>query len=109
MSNDRRNTGKGKFNKDSQRNRPKSKMQQKPKANVKKTTSDEIRLNKYIANSGMCSRREADMHISIGSVTVNGKVVTETCCIISIIGEVLDFSSIVRISNTLFRGASNFF
>jgi len=38
---------------------------------------DEIRLNKYISNSGMCSRREADMHISIGSVTVNGKVVTE--------------------------------
>lgn len=38
---------------------------------------DEIRLNKYIANSGMCSRREADMHISIGSVMVNGKVVTE--------------------------------
>ncbi|MBT8272350.1 MAG: rRNA pseudouridine synthase [Bacteroidia bacterium] len=38
---------------------------------------DEIRLNKYIANSGRCSRREADMHISIGSVTVNGKVITE--------------------------------
>ena len=38
---------------------------------------NEIRLNKYIANSGICSRREADMHISIGSVTVNGKVITE--------------------------------
>ncbi len=36
-----------------------------------------IRLNKYIANSGMCSRRDADMHIAIGSVSVNGKVVTE--------------------------------
>ena len=46
----------------------------KSKANF---NSDEIRLNKYISNSGMCSRREADMHISIGSVTVNGKVVTE--------------------------------
>ena len=41
------------------------------------SNSDDIRLNKYIANSGLCSRREADMHISIGSVTVNGKVVTE--------------------------------
>jgi len=41
------------------------------------SNSDEIRLNKYISNSGMCSRREADMHISIGSVMVNGKVVTE--------------------------------
>ena len=46
----------------------------KGKAN---SNPDEIRLNKYISNSGMCSRREADMHISIGSVMVNGKVVTE--------------------------------
>ena len=38
---------------------------------------DEIRLNKYIANSGICSRREADAHIAIGLVTVNGKVITE--------------------------------
>jgi len=38
---------------------------------------DEIRLNKYISNSGICSRRDADMHISIGSVTVNGKIITE--------------------------------
>tara|TARA_B100000767_G_scaffold183230_1_gene171052 strand:- start:1386 stop:2225 length:840 start_codon:yes stop_codon:yes gene_type:complete len=48
----------------------------KPKSKVS-SNSDEIRLNKYIANSGMCSRREADMHIGIGSVMVNGKVVTE--------------------------------
>jgi len=38
---------------------------------------DEIRLNKYIANSGMCSRREADENIAIGLVSVNGKVITE--------------------------------
>jgi 23S rRNA pseudouridine2605 synthase len=38
---------------------------------------NEIRLNKYIANSGVCSRREADMYIQVGSVTVNGKVVNE--------------------------------
>jgi len=37
----------------------------------------EIRLNKYIANSGICSRREADTYIAAGSATVNGKVVTE--------------------------------
>lgn len=36
-----------------------------------------IRLNKFIANSGVCSRREADMLISEGSVTVNGKIITE--------------------------------
>ena len=38
---------------------------------------DGIRLNKYIANSGICSRREADVYIAAGSATVNGKVVTE--------------------------------
>ena len=38
---------------------------------------DEIRLNKFIANSGVCSRREADTFIQAGVVTVNGEVVTE--------------------------------
>lgn len=36
-----------------------------------------IRLNKYIANAGICSRREADTFIAAGNVTVNGKPVTE--------------------------------
>lgn len=36
-----------------------------------------IRLNKYIANAGVCSRREADKLIEAGAVTVNGVVVTE--------------------------------
>ena len=36
-----------------------------------------IRLNKYVANSGVCSRREADTYIAAGNVTVNGKAVTE--------------------------------
>ncbi len=35
------------------------------------------RLNKYIANAGICSRREADKLIAAGSVSVNGKIVTE--------------------------------
>ena len=38
---------------------------------------EEIRLNKFIANSGICSRREADNFIQAGVVTVNGEVVTE--------------------------------
>ena len=38
---------------------------------------DEVRLNKFIANSGVCSRREADNFILAGVVTVNGEVVTE--------------------------------
>ncbi len=46
----------------------------KPK---KPSNPNEIRLNKYVANSGMCSRREADVHIATGLVSVNGKVITE--------------------------------
>lgn len=38
---------------------------------------DEIRLNKYLSNAGVCSRREADVLIQTGVVTVNGTVVTE--------------------------------
>lgn len=38
---------------------------------------DSIRLNKYIANSGICSRREADTYIAAGLVTVNGVGVNE--------------------------------
>ena len=38
---------------------------------------EEVRLNKYIANSGVCSRREADNFILAGVVTVNGEAVTE--------------------------------
>lgn len=50
----------------------------KKKVAAKQTANpDEIRLNKYIANSGMCSRREADENIAIGLVTVNGSIVTE--------------------------------
>lgn len=36
-----------------------------------------VRLNKYIANSGVCSRRDADELIAQGLITINGKVVTE--------------------------------
>lgn len=48
---------------------------------MKKPRSDQatdlIRLNKFIANSGVCSRREADTLIASGTITVNGKIVTE--------------------------------
>lgn len=41
------------------------------------TQNDEIRLNKYIANAGVCSRRDADIYIQSGNVKVNGNVITE--------------------------------
>lgn len=46
-------------------------------AEEKHDPSGKIRLNKYISNSGVCSRREADQLIQMGLVSVNGKVVTE--------------------------------
>lgn len=36
-----------------------------------------IRLNKFISNAGVCSRREADELIKVGAISVNGKIVTE--------------------------------
>ncbi|MFN7676056.1 S4 domain-containing protein, partial [Flavobacterium sp.] len=39
--------------------------------------SDDIRLNKYISNSGVCSRRDADIYIQSGNVKVNNVVITE--------------------------------
>lgn len=47
------------------------------------TDPDKIRLNKFIANSGVCSRRDADALIENGEITVNGKVVTSLGTIIS--------------------------
>lgn len=43
----------------------------------KNNPTGEMRLNRFIANAGVCSRREADTYISAGMVTVNGKIVTE--------------------------------
>ncbi len=89
QGNDKRNPGSGRqggFKKDSfsrgnapvrgnssgfSRNENKSAQ---PKA---KPASDDIRLNRYISNSGMCSRREADIYIQSGNVMVNGEVITE--------------------------------
>lgn len=39
--------------------------------------SDKVRLNKFIANSGISSRREADELITMGLISVNGKIITE--------------------------------
>jgi len=53
---------------------------QKPTSPTTETPAsqkNEVRLNKYMANSGLCSRREADKLILTGSVTVNGRKVTE--------------------------------
>ncbi|MBO6522486.1 MAG: rRNA pseudouridine synthase [Balneolaceae bacterium] len=54
---------------------PKKKKTNEVDQNYSKT--EEIRLNKFIAHAGLCSRREADTYIADGKVKVNGKVITE--------------------------------
>ena len=65
------------FGRPSGRPFPKKSDNKKDGGTVNKTPSTTERLNKFIANSGVCSRREADRLIQAGAVTVNGKVVTE--------------------------------
>ncbi|WP_286746597.1 MULTISPECIES: pseudouridine synthase [Roseivirga] len=64
--------------------RPKGHSGLKHKASSKQAAPEKnvmeafpMRLNKYIANSGLCSRREADKLIEQGEITVNGKAITE--------------------------------
>ena len=57
-----------------------SRLQHRPKSDgraSKKENDSSVRLNKYIANAGICSRREADVLIASGAVTVNGEVVDQ--------------------------------
>ena len=54
------------------------KVDKKPNQAPKRAKAkDEIRLNKYISNSGVCSRRDADIYIQSGNVKVNGVPVVE--------------------------------
>lgn len=57
--------------------RPKYNFEKLEKNHNPKIQSDSLRLNKFIANSGICSRREADVLIQHGEIQVNGEVVTE--------------------------------
>lgn len=49
----------------------------KAKGDPLPSMSDNVRLNKFIANAGICSRREADVLIQSGIVEVNGKIIVE--------------------------------
>ncbi len=56
----------------------KSKKAGPSKTSTQKNVSDgAVRLNRYVANSGVCSRREADVLIATGVVAVNGKIIVE--------------------------------
>lgn len=59
---------------------PNAKYSQKKRIEYKEANIDPtvpVRLNKYLANASICSRREADEFIQAGVVSVNGQVVTE--------------------------------
>lgn len=69
-----------------------------PKPRKPKAKGEEgVRLNKFIANSGLCSRREADDYIAEGLVTVNGETVTE-------LGTKVFYSDEVRFDGSIVKG-----
>lgn len=76
-------TSRPKFRITSQNDKPARKTIKKSKkvltgnASAMQNETDEMRLNKYISRSGICSRRDADELIKQGKVTVNGETVTE--------------------------------
>ncbi len=59
------------------------------------TDSEGIRLNKYIASSGLCSRREADALIEKGKVTINGVIATQ--------GTKVNEGDVVEVSGRMIR------
>lgn len=75
----RKSNFKGHNKSDKKNYQPKKKYPPKPKqaAERKANTDGYVRLNKFLANAGICSRREADKLIESGVVEINGKIVTE--------------------------------
>ncbi len=64
--------------------------------------NEPIRLNKFLANAGICSRREADTFIQAGVVKVNGNVVTELGTKVSRTDEVLFHDQPVRLEKKVY-------
>ena len=63
----------------------------------KNKTDDHMRLNQYIAKTGVCSRREADQFIAAGLVSVNDKLITQ-------MGFKVGPNDIVKFNNETIRG-----
>ena len=70
-----------------------------PKYNPNKVTG-EIRLNRFVAQSGLCSRREADDFIAAGLVSVNGVIVTE-------LGTKVKPTDVVKFNDERLQGEKN--
>lgn len=70
------------------------KLKKQNQAPKRQKAADEIRLNKYISNSGVCSRRDADIYIQSGNVKVNGVPVTEMGYLVKL-NDVVNFDGVV--------------
>ena len=70
------------------------KLKKQNQAPKRQKAADEIRLNKYISNSGVCSRRDADIYIQSGNVKVNGIPVTEMGYLVKIT-DVINFDGVL--------------
>ncbi len=79
------------------KDKPFSKKSSKSEPAKRPSKNDLVRLNKYIANSGVCSRREADKLIEQGLIMVNGEVVTE-------LGTKIKFGDKVQYEGNYLRG-----
>ncbi len=69
------------------------KIKKQNQAPKRQKAADEMRLNKYISNSGVCSRRDADIYIQSGNVKVNGNVITEMGYLVKI-NDVVNFDGV---------------
>ena len=69
------------------------KVKKQNQAPKRQKAADEIRLNKYISNSGVCSRRDADIYIQSGNVKVNGVPVTEMGYLVKL-NDVVNFDGV---------------
>ncbi|KLT69052.1 MULTISPECIES: pseudouridine synthase [Flavobacterium] len=69
------------------------KLKKQNQAPKRQKAADEIRLNKYISNSGVCSRRDADIYIQSGNVKVNGVPVTEMGYLVKL-NDVVNFDGV---------------
>lgn len=70
------------------------KLKKQNQAPKRQKAADEIRLNKFISNSGVCSRRDADIYIQSGNVKVNGVPVTEMGYLVKLT-DVVNFDGVV--------------
>ena len=84
---------------------PNAKYSKKKQIEYKEQFTDPnepIRLNKFLANAGVCSRREADEFIAAGVVSVNGEVVTELGTKIKRVDEVKFHDQVVSIERKIY-------